>query len=150
MSWLRWSIVRLSLRNHWFSPKPIYLKFMTFKAAPAQVASKYVLGYSSLITVPQTPHIHSTIRDTIQFWQLTVSLNNTPQKSFKIGYLTKRGGKEERHANANIVQLLARISKDMIYRRAKCVVVVTGLLQDINSSLSDPQLTHCTRQATYM
>jgi hypothetical protein len=31
--------------------------------------------------------------------------------------LTERGGKEKKHANANLVQLLARISKFMIYRK---------------------------------
>jgi hypothetical protein len=90
--------------------------------------------------VPQIPYIHSAISDTIQSWQLTVSLNNTPQKKFKIGYLT----------NANPAQLLARISKVTIYRnneilwKAKCIRVVTGLFQDRNSSLSDRQLTYCT------
>jgi hypothetical protein len=92
-----------------------------------------VLRCSSLITVPQMPHINSTISDTIQSWQLTLSLSNTPQKKFKIGYLAKRGGKEERHAIANLAHLLARISKVMFYRnkeiprKAKCIMVVTGL-----------------------
>ena len=75
-----------------------------------------VLRYSSHM-VPKMPHIHSTIRDNIQSWQLTICLNNTPQKKFKTGYLTKRGGKEESHANPNLAQPLARISKVMSYRK---------------------------------
>ena len=69
-----------------------------------------VLRYSSHM-VPQMPHIHSTIRHNAQSWQLTMCLNNTPQKKFKIGYVTKRGGKEEKHAKPNLPQPLARISK---------------------------------------
>jgi hypothetical protein len=62
-----------------------------------------------------------------------VSLNNTPRTKFKKGYLIKRGGKEERHANANLAQLLARISKVINYRnkeiprKAKCIMDATGL-----------------------
>ena len=102
------------------------------------------------------PHIHSTIKDNIQSWQLTTCLNNTPQNKFKIGYLTKRGGKEERHANPKFAQPLARIiyfnelQKETFSWKAKCIMIATGLFQDRHSSLSDPQLTYGTqdRQST--